>query len=270
MRVKLLQSTDDIAHLMCIVEDKDATLSKAEADKKRICKEHDQAYAFADNVQAEIKRLERLLDELRKRQTMTSVMTECLTNERDELRQEITSAEKRRMHLEMEVTGFKKLCSAQRQVFTVSSDELEMVRKRILQAETELNHNQDNAKEEVHQSVQPVFRTNQSQLARCSGPTGQSMHTTDDNDSNTSRRVPGHVCPQASQTAQIHEFATQRTVSAWAQASEGHVFHLDLKDVVHKNQTEDHKPRINIAEHSTSPNSQAQSSKCSVENCCCM
>jgi len=62
-RAALFQSQQDIAHLLIIVEEKNAknvTLSE----------EYYQACAFADSVKGEIKRLEGLLDTLQKRQVI--------------------------------------------------------------------------------------------------------------------------------------------------------------------------------------------------------
>jgi hypothetical protein len=206
VRAALLQSQKDIAHLLRIADEKQAILSKTEAEKDKISKEHDQACAFADSVQDEIKRLEGLLDELRKRQAMTSVVVESLTNERDERKQEVDTAKKRIMDLELEVAGFKKLCSAQKQMLQESSVELENLQRRLkiepgqgMQQKPAIS---DSA--EVHMILQ----------ASASDPT-PSAHT-------------------ASQSGK----SASTTASSWAQASKGG-FYLDVNAVAKRNQQAD-------------------------------
>ena len=206
VRAALLQSQEDIAHLLRMADEKQAILSKTEAEKDKISKEHDHACAFADSVQDEIKRLEGLLDELRTRQAMTSVVVESLTNERDEHKQEVDAAKKRIVDLELEVAGFKKLCSAQTQMLQESSVELENLQRRL--------------KMESGQGMQqkPVI-SNSAQVhmilqASASDPTA------------------------SAQPASQSEKSALKTASVWAQASKGG-FHLDVNEVAKRNQQAD-------------------------------
>ena len=210
VRAALLQSQEDIAHLLRLADEKQATLSKTEAEKDKISKEHDQACAFADSVQDEIRRLEGLLDELRTRQAMASVVLESLTNERDEQKQEVDAAKKRIVDLELEVAGFKKLCSAQKQMLQESSVELENLQRRL---KMESGHGMQQKpvisnRAEVHMILQ----------ASASDPTPS-------------------VLPSA-QPASQNEKSALKTASLWAQASKGG-FHLDVNEVAKRNQQAD-------------------------------
>lgn len=236
VRAALLQSQEDIVHLLRIADEKQAILSQAEAEKQKISKEHDQACAFADSVQDEIKRLEGLLDELRKRQAMTSVVVESLTNERDERKQEVDAAKSRIVDLELEVTGFKKLCSAQKQMLQESSNELDNLQRRLKREPGKVMPQTKKQDELVHESLQPLVRAAQHQATRSSnqGPV-VSNSAEAQNVLQASQSAPTPPAQPASESERL----TSKTGSVWAQASKAISFHLDLKEVARRNQQAD-------------------------------
>jgi chromosome segregation ATPase len=233
VRAALLQSQEDIAHLLRIADEKQASLSQAEAEKQKISKQHDQACAFADSVQDEIKRLEGLLDELRKRQAMTSVVVESLTNERDERKQEVDTAKSRIVDLELEVAGFKKLCSAQKQMLQESSNELDSLQRR-LKGENGQAMPPKRQDELVHESLQPLVRAAQHQATRSSN---QKPFVS--NNAEVQRILQASNPTPSAQPGLETEKPASRTGSVWAQASKGISFHLDLKEVANRNQHTD-------------------------------
>lgn len=261
VRSALLQSQQDIARLLRIAEDNETKVFEAQSEKERISKEHEQACTFADSVKGEIKRLEGLLDTLGKRQAMASVVVESLTNERDELKLELDIAKKRFVDLEKEVGGFKKLCSAQKQILQESSDEIDTLRKKLLNAELELKKNNQRPKEDQVSRVQvhsdETSKTNNSNavVASCNvvvvSPRPQ--HSSNKNDKNgpspaikrtEASSATRSALPSASSAEQyINEQyaveASQKAGSLWAQASKGG-FKIDIKEVALRNEQLDY------------------------------